>query len=98
MPKRKRKYSTVTVETPKAVDKKKVKVQHNSYVDKSAVGDVSLKQKSAIPDAPVELSKPTSIRVIVGSYEKVLCGIDTSFDNEAIAKVFLNVESTLISA
>jgi hypothetical protein len=97
MPKRKRKELTVTVETPKAVDKKKVTVQHNSHVDKSAVDGVKLKQKSAIPDVPLELSKPTSIRVIVGSYEKVLCGINASFDNEATAKVFLNVESTLIS-
>jgi hypothetical protein len=32
-------------------------------------------------------AKPNAVRIIVGSYEKVLCGIDAKFENQSPEKV-----------
>lgn len=73
MPKRKR---TEAVEKPKNVEMKKTKVQ-----DETATAEGLKPTKKASIAHEVAPVKSNAIRIIVGSYEKVLCGIDAKFDS-----------------
>jgi len=87
MLKRKRKELTDVIDGPKTVQTKKIKSQNNGNnlfkVSKSL-------QSPEIKDTTgTIISKPQEIRIIVGSYEKVLCGINAKFEPQSTDKVCL---------
>lgn len=80
---------TEAITAPQADGKKKVKAQHehkaeNTVIEASKPDQQSpLTQDGFLPTTP----KPRAIRIIVGSYEKVLCGIDARSSSQATEKV-----------
>ena len=88
MPKRKRKEQTEAVGGPKSGGTKKAKVPDETATSK----DLKSKPKAAIVPEVSPPAKPKAIRIIVGSYEKVLCGIDAKFDSEFTSKVFSSID------
>jgi len=67
---------------------KKQKVQTPAVPEKKEQLVTNSKQKAAVAPAQVpEVSKPTALRIIIGSYEKVLAGIDARFTSEAPGNV-----------
>jgi hypothetical protein len=96
MAKRKLTEQTNNNDKPRDVKTKKAKVQHVSTpgtkvakVSKPA-GSSKPKQKpvAVVPEVP-KIIKPNAIRIVVGSYEKVLCGIDARFNPKSVEKVHL---------
>jgi hypothetical protein len=91
MPKRKRKELTETVTALRADGKKKVNDRHQPKAE-NAVAEApksELQSSLASDDFLPTTSTPRGIRIITGSYEKVLCGIDARFSTQATEKVFL---------
>jgi len=70
---------------------RKAKVQRVvSSKEKASDKIASLKQKSS---SLSENSKPNALRIVIGSYEKVLCGIDARFTSSNAG----NVSQTSVS-
>jgi hypothetical protein len=90
MSKRKRREPTETITAPQADGNKKVKTQHKPKAENTVAETSKPEQQSPlVPDGILPTSsKPRAIRIIVGSYEKVLCGIDARFPNQATERVF----------
>jgi len=88
MAKRKRKDAAEVITERKKPEAKKVKVQNTSpqAFKSNQVVKSKAKPSTAVVEAPV-VSKPNALRIVVGSYEKVLCGIDARFPEEAVEKV-----------
>src|SRR5436305_920642 len=88
MSKRKRTEQTEVIEEPKVIETKKRKSQNGG----STIPQVSkFGQKFEVKDTVTTIApKPEGIRIVVGSYEKVLCGINTKFDAQSIEKVCLS--------
>jgi hypothetical protein len=82
MPKRKRTELTGAVKGPKNGGTKKTKPQDETATAK----DLRPKKKATVVLAA------KAIRIIVGSYEKVLCGIHAKFDSESTSKVFSSID------
>jgi hypothetical protein len=82
MAKRKRKEPTAVVPQPKEAVAKKVKLQHDS-VSKQKASEVAITKKKPAAIVAEESVKPTAIRIVVGSYEKVLAGIDARFTSSS---------------
>jgi hypothetical protein len=94
MTKRKRKEQFEVPATTENGTKKKRRFQKPAGKAINSEQLASSKQKSAVVPAPVpESTKPTAVRIVVGSYEKVLAGIDARFTSEAAG----NVISSLLS-
>lgn len=73
---------------------KKAKVQGVvSTKEKTSDKIASLKQKSSVVS---ENSKPTDLRIVIGSYEKVLCGIDARFTSSNAENVCQTSVSLMI--
>jgi hypothetical protein len=89
---------------------KRKRVESDVVENKAKAVQVSKKQKSddgpkKINQKPVAVvvkdpprSKPEAIRIVVGSYEKILCGIDARFTSESPDTVSPNSISLLIIA
>ena len=87
MPKRKRKDFNDGVEALERTEKKK-STTPTSIVPANKSSEVSKsKPKAVVVPEEIARSKPTAIRIIVGSYEKVLCGVDARFETQSIDKV-----------
>ena len=97
MPKRKRKDSESGVEGSQELKSAKEKKSR----DVSASGKRASKMSSfshqsselTAPENATEISKPKAVRIIVGSYEKVLCGIDARFDDQSKNKVVVRSQA-----
>jgi hypothetical protein len=85
MPNTKRKEQAEASEAPHPIERKKQKRKHISILENKDPEVVKAKEKSAVVEtvALTPTPKPNAVRIIVGSYEKVLCGIDARFDTEA---------------
>lgn len=66
-------------EGPKNIETTKTKAQDQTV----AATDLKPKKKAAVVPEISPPAKPKVIRIIIGSYEKVLCGIDAKFDSES---------------
>ncbi len=67
----------------------KTKVQEVAVKEQKAVRTTIPKQKSAVvPVSVPEASKPTVVRMVIGSYEKVLAGIEARFTSELAGNVY----------
>jgi protein MAK11 len=90
----KRKLQATTSEKPRDVKAKKAKVQHISAseakttkVSKSTDSSKPKKKPVAVVPEEPKIIKPNALRIVVGSYEKVLCGIDARFTVKSAEKV-----------
>lgn len=82
MAKRKRTEPTDVVQRSKESELKKLKIKGDSSTKQKTSATATLKQKAAaqeIERPPI----PTAVRIIVGSYEKVLAGIDATFTSSS---------------
>jgi hypothetical protein len=61
---------------------KKLKIKHDSATKHKTSANVTLKQKPAAQEIE-RPALPSAVRIIVGSYEKVLAGIDASFPSSS---------------
>lgn len=92
MPKRKRKEGTnPAVGTVQGTETAKRKPRHDSGPrnDPSKTPS-SIQDGGKVVQPAVKPSQPNAVRIIVGSYEKVLCGIDVRFDMQHPEKVILS--------
>lgn len=78
MAKRKRKEPTEIIQQPKEAALKKTKVQHDA-VPKTRTSEVAITKQKPAAIEPANPVKPIAVRIVVGSYEKVLAGIDARF-------------------
>jgi hypothetical protein len=76
MSKRKRTEADVVSNKAEVVQLKKKK-------DNAVKNGEKQKKPEAVVTAPIPQSKPEAIRIVVGSYEKVLCGIDARFTSKS---------------
>jgi len=58
-------------------------VQLKKKKDNAVKNGEKQKKPEAVVTAPILQSKPEAIRIVVGSYEKVLCGIDARFTSNS---------------
>ena len=89
MPKRKRTQLTESVEGLKNEEMKKAKPQNDIVTAKG----LKPKQKAAVTPELSPPPKPEAVRIIVGSYEKVLCGIDAKFEPDFKSNVLSTSDS-----
>ena len=87
MPKRKRKELNDGLEAPEQIEKKKLTTAAPIKPAKKTSEVTKSKPQAAVVTAENNSSKPSAVRIIVGSYEKVLCGVDARFDSQSTEKV-----------
>jgi hypothetical protein len=81
--------------TPENMSKRKRTVEADVVSNKGGAVQLKKKKENAVESgekqkkpeavvvAPIPPSKPEAIRIVVGSYEKVLCGIDARFTSKS---------------
>ena len=89
MPKRKRKESNDDAKSSGLVGKQKTTASNAVNPAKKSSEATKPKQQTTALLVENEPSKPSAVRIIVGSYEKVLCGVDARFDSQSSANVWL---------
>ena len=87
MPKRKRKELNDGLEAPEIIQKKKFTTETAIKPAKKTSAVTKSKPQATVVQVENISSKPTAVRIIVGSYEKVLCGVDARFDTQSTEKV-----------
>lgn len=78
MAKRKRTEPTDVIQRPREAEAKKVKLQHASTTKQKTSENAITKAKPAVREAEKPVT-PTAVRIVTGSYEKVLAGVDVKF-------------------
>jgi len=87
MPKRKRKELNDGLEAPEQMEKKRLTTATSIKPTKKSSEVTNPKPQAAVVTTENSSSRPTAVRIIVGSYEKVLCGVDARFDSQSTEKV-----------
>ena len=87
MPKRKRKELNDSLDAPGRTEKKKPTTPNPIKPAKKSSEVTKSKSQAVVVPEEIAPSKPTTVRIVMGSYEKILCGVDARFDTQTTEKV-----------
>lgn len=87
MPKRRRKELNDSLDAPRRTEKKKPTTPNPIKPAKKSSEVPKSKSQAVVVPEEIAPSKPTAVRIVVGSYEKILCGIDAHFDTQTTEQV-----------
>jgi len=96
MAKRKRTEPTDVVQQSKESELKKLKIKDDSATKQKTSATATLKQKAAAQEIE-QPALPTAVRIIVGSYEKVLAGIDATFNSSSGDNVISSISFLIVA-